>query len=258
MNSKFLTLSSLFLIAFTSCSDSTSDEFDDANPEGVARYIETIAVVSAQDSQENTTVTVNYDANDRVSSITDGTESSIFVYNNGGLSNVSGQGDNLNIEELYESPYDAFEAGVVTQYDSNGNPKMITFYETEYDYMTNTETDVEYTAEVTYDANPNPYFYTLKAAGVIAVMDNVDLHLTMNSTSSEIVQARALFPLNNIISIKYRDNNGDLVYNLSADYVYNSVNYPVSGTLTAVSYERYDGQVDTYTDIYSANYTYRD
>lgn len=258
MNLKFLSLFCLFLIAFSSCSDSTSDEFDNANPDGEARYIETIAVVSAQDAEENTTITVNYDANDRVSSVTDGIDSSIFVYNNNELTNVSGQGDNLNIEELYESPYDAFETGVVTQYDGNGNPKMITFYEEEYDYMTNTTTEVEYTAEVAYDLKPNPYFYTLKAAGVIAVLDNVDLHLTMNSTSDDIVQARALFPLNNITGITYKDEDGEVVATLNADYVYNSANYPDSGTVTVTEYDDYDGNVETYTSIYSADYTYRD
>ena len=29
------------------------------------------------------------------------------------------------LEELYESPYDAFETGEVIQYDDNGNPKKI-------------------------------------------------------------------------------------------------------------------------------------
>lgn len=259
MNLKFLPIVCLALIAFTGCNDSTSDEFDDANPDGVARYIETIAIESGQDPMENTTITVNYDANDRVSSITDGTDSSIFVYNNNELTNVSGQGDNLNIEELYESPYNAFETGEVTEYDNNGNPKTITFFEYEYDYINGVDLELEYTAEITYDANPNPYFYTLKAAGVIAVLDNVDLNLTMNASSEEVVQARLLFPLNNIVRITYKDEEGNVVYDIDADYVYNSVNYPVSGTVTATHYdEDYFGNPETITSIYSATYTYRE
>ena len=262
MNFKSTYFYCLFLLIFASCSDSASDDFDGANPDAEARYIKTIAIVSAQDGEDDTTITVNYDAADRVSSVTDGTESSLFVYSNSELTNVSGSGDNLNIEELYESPYNAFETGEVTEYDDNGNPKMITFYVYDYDYMTDEETEVEYTAEITYDANPNPYFYTLKAAGVIDVLDNVGLHLTFNSSSSEVVQARLLFPVNNITAIQYRDENGGLLFELDADYVYNSVNYPVSGTVTGTYYEEeYDGEeytLYTETSIYSANYTYRD
>ncbi|WP_339754630.1 hypothetical protein [uncultured Winogradskyella sp.] len=258
MKLKFYLFIFLFFVTITSCNDSTSDEFDEANPDAVARYIETINIVSAQDSEENTTITVNYDANNRVSNVTDGEESSIFVYNNNELSNISGQGDNLNIEELYESPYNAFETGEVTEYDNNGNPIMITFLEYEYDYMNNVEVEVEYTAEISYDANPNPYFYTLDAAGVIDVLDNVDLNLTMNASSTEVVQARLLFPLNNITSITYRDDSDSVIFNIDADYVYNSVNYPVSGTVTAISYgEDFNGQPENETNIYSANYTYR-
>jgi len=258
MNLKLTHFYCLFLLIFANCSDSTSDDFDDANPDAEARYIETITIQSAQDNEEDTTITVNYDAADRVSSVTDGVESSLFVYNNSELTNVSGDGDNFNIEELYESPYNAFEVGEVTQYDDNGNPKMITFYEYEYDYITNTETEVEYTAEITYDANPNPYYYTLRAAGIIDVLDNVGLHLTINSSSSEVVQARLLFPVNNITDIDYRDEDGELVFALDADYVYNSANYPTSGTVSGTYYEEYEGQVDTETSIYLANFTYRD
>ncbi|WP_339622796.1 hypothetical protein [uncultured Winogradskyella sp.] len=247
------------LLVLASCNDSTSDEFDGANPDAIAKYIETVSVISAQDNSENTLITVNYDANDRVSSITDGTESSLFVYSNNELTNVTGDGDNLNVEELYESPYNAFETGEVTEYDANGNPKIISFIEYEYDFLTDTETEVEYTAEISYDANPNPYFYTLDAAGVIDVLDNVDLILTVNMSSEEAVQARLLFPLNNITGITYRDNNANLVFEINADYVYNDVNYPTSGTVTGTSYdEDFNGEPETETNIYSVAYTYRD
>jgi hypothetical protein len=249
----------LLLVGLSSCNDSTSDEFNNINPNAEARYIKTISMVSAQDSQENTTITVNYDANNRVSNVTDGTDSSIFVYNNNNdLTNISGQGDNLNIEELYQSPYDAFETGEVTEYDNNGNPKTITFFEYEYDFLNNIDVEVEYTAEISYDANPNPYYYTLDAAGVIDVLDNVDLNLTMNASSQEAVQARLLFPLNNVTGIAYKDDEGILVFNISANYVYNSVDYPVSGTIIATGYDEYEGQVEAETSIFSLAYTYRD
>jgi len=258
MNFKSTLFYSLFLIAFMSCSDSTSDEFDDANPDAEAKYIETITVLSVQDNEE-ATITVNYDADDRVSSISNGTDSNVFVYNNSELTNISGDGDNLNIEELYGSPYNAFEVGEVTAYDDNGNPKTIEFTESDYDYENNIEVEVVYTAEITYDANPNPYFYTLEAAGIISVLDNVDLHLTMNTSSDEVVQARLLFPLNNITGIKYKDENGEVISKIDADYVYNSASYPISATVVGTDYyENYDGEIEVETSIFSANYTYRD
>jgi len=249
----------LALMAFTNCNDSASDEFDDANPDAVARYIETIEVVSAQNADENTMLSVTYDANNRVTAISDGEDSSIFVYNNNELAQISGQGDNLNIEELYESPYDAFETGEVTDYDDNGNPKTIKFFEYEYDFENDVEVMVEYTAEVSYDANPNPYFYTMDAAGIIDVLDNVDVNLTMNTSSDEAVAARMLLPLNNITRITYRDDEGNLLYDINADYVYNDVDYPVSGTVSGIEYyENFEGETETETNIYTVAYTYRD
>lgn len=257
MNSKFLPFVLLALICLTNCSESASDEFDDTNPNAVAKYIETVSVVSAQDPSENTTITVNYDANGRVSSVTDGVDSSLFAYSDGELSAISGQGDNLNVEELYDSPYDAFETGVVNQYDANGNPTNITFYEYQYNWQTNTEEQVPYTAEVSYDAKPNPYFYTLDAAGIIDALDQVSLDFTVNMASPEIIQARALLPLNNISGIVYKDDQGEVVYEIEADYIYNSDDYPTSATVTGTSYDTYDDEEETEISIFSATYTYR-
>ena len=253
MKLKFLSILCLVLIATTSCDDSTSNEFMDANPDAVARYIKTITIVSAQNNEEDTTITINYDANNRVSSITDGTETSLLVYENDQLANVTEGGETMNVEDLYESPYDAFETGEVINYDNNGNPQNLRFYETEYDWETNSDVTTEYRAEIIYDAKPNPYFYTLQAAGAIHVMDNVDLNFDMNGVA-DIVQARMLFPLNNITKINYRDLDGNLLSDVTADFVYNSDNYPTSATVTGVNYDDIEGDE---TSIYSITYTYR-
>ena len=52
-------------------------------------------------------------------------------------------------------------------------------------------------------------------------MDNVDLNFGMNGVA-DIVQARMLFPLNNITKINYRDLEGNLLSDVTADFVYNS------------------------------------
>ncbi len=251
MKLKFLPSLLLALTLFTSCDDSSSDEFNDANGDVAQKLIESITVVSAQDATENETVTINYDANDRVSSVTDGIETSILVYDNNELTNVTGSGETLNVEELYEAPYDAFETGEVVEYDNNGNPVKIRFFEEEYDYMTDTYDIVEYYAEVFYDNAPNPFFYTLDAAGIIDVLDDVELNFSMDIQSPEIVQARMLLPVNNISKIVYKDTDQIPLYEMDADYVYDEDNYPSTATITGTDLT--DGE----TNVYTAAFVYR-
>ncbi|SDR78562.1 hypothetical protein SAMN04515667_0657 [Formosa sp. Hel1_31_208] len=255
MKLKFLSIITLALTLCTSCSDdSTSDGFLDGNPDAVARYITSITVVSAQDASDNTTITVNYDDANRVTSISDGIDSGILAYNNGDLANVASSGDTFAIEELYESPYDAFDTGEVINYNNDGNPVNLRFFESEYDWNTNSDITEEYRAEIQYDNQPNPYFYTIQAAGGIEVMDNVDLNFSANPDAPQIVQARMLFPSKNIKKIIYRDLEGNVLSEVTADFVYNSDNYPTSGTITATDFDEFDGET---TSIYSLTFTYQ-
>lgn len=260
MKLKFLSILSLALLGFTSCGDdSTTDDFMDGNPDAVARLITSISVVSAQDASENTTITVNYDTNNRVTSVTDGEESAILAYENDDLANVASDGENFAVEELYESPYDAFETGEVINYNSDGNPVDLRFFETEYDWETNSDITTEYRAEIQYDNKPNPYFYTIQAAGGIEIMDNVELNFSANPAAPEIVQARMLFPSKNIKKIIYSDLDGNILAEVVADFVYNSDNYPTSGTITSTDYTDDEGEGEEEEDevnIFSITYTY--
>lgn len=259
----------LILALLSSCSgDTVTNEFNNANDPGNTGgngggndgggssppeiYISSISGASVTDPSENVTIFVSYDANDRVSSMSDGEGAVTFVYIDGELTNVAGEGDIFNVEELYGSPYDAFEAGEVLQYDNNGNPTLISFMEEEYDYDTDTYTTVYYTAEIYYDTSkPNPYFYTLQAAGVIDVLDDVQLNFSMNPQSPEIVQARLLFPLNNITRIVYKDEANVVLSQILVDYVYNADNHPITATVTGTI------PSDNETGIYTLTYTYR-
>lgn len=242
----------LSLSFFTlSCSeDSVTDEFDNANGNVQEKLIESISIISAQDSQENKNISLSYTSDGLLNTISDGVETSIFVYDdNDNLSNITGGGnDNLNIEELYESPYDAFETGEVIQYDDNGNPKEIEFYEEEYDYNTYSYFTKIYTAEISYDNTHNPYFYTLEAGGIIEVLDDVQLNFSMNPQIPEIVQARLLFPVNNPSQLIYKNEEGEIIYTINVNYSYDNENYPTSATVTAVSIQ--DSEQSTYSAIY--------
>ena len=238
------------LAVFMSCSeDSATDEFNQANQNATVKLITNLSVVSAQDASENQSVTINYNGNNQVANITDGVETSILVYDNDNLTNVTGEGETLNVEELYESPYDAFETGEVLQYDSNMNPVSIRFLEEEFDFFNNTMNVVEYYAEIEYDATPNPFFYTLEAAGIIDVLDNVDLNFSMDVQAPEIVQARLLLPTNNIKKITYKDEDLTPIYQIVANYVYDAQNYPSTGTVTSTDLG--DDSVSVYTTTFT-------
>lgn len=241
------------LAVFMSCSeDSATDEFNAANQNASVKLITNLSVVSAQDASENQSVTINYNGNNQVANITDGVETSFLVYDNNNLTNVTGEGETLNVEELYQSPYDAFETGEVLQYDSNMNPVSIRFLEEEFDFFNNTMNVVEYYAEIEYDATPNPFFYTLEAAGIIDVLDNVDLNFSMDVQAPEIVQARLLLPTNNIKKITYKDEDLTPIYQIVANYVYDAQNYPSTGTVTTTDLE------DDSVSVYTTTFTYMD
>jgi len=245
----------LFLIAlsvslfFTSCSDDDSTE----NNSSTVKLIETLSVTSQQEDEEDVMVTINYDENDVVTSATNGEETIAMVYDvNGNLTNITGGGsDPLNIEEAYESPYDAFETGEVVEYDNNGNPIEILFFEEEYDWDTDSYIIYEYTAEVAYDSQPNPYFNTLDAAGIIDVLDNIQLNFSMDVTAPELVQARMLLPVNNVSGIIYKDEEGNEVFRIDANYVYDADNYPTSALVTSTDVESNE------VSIYNGTYTYK-
>lgn len=226
-----------------SCTDSASDEFDDANGDAAARYIKTVSTNSAEDGPS--TVTVNYDASGKVTNMTDGTESSIFVYENNNLTTVTGDGDPFAISELYQAPYEAYEIGEVLAYDSNGNPTDIRLFQD-----SGWGGVEEFSAKVTYGTAPNLFFHTLKAAGIIEVLDNVELNLNMQSMPQQLVQARVMLPVNNPTKVVIKDDQGVVVSTTLTSYVYNSANYPTS----AIIAHSEDGDTDT-TNF---TFTYKD
>ena len=170
------------ILTFSCSDDSVTDEFNNANGNVQEKLIKSISIISAQDSQENKNIILSYTSDGQLNTITDGIETSIFVYENSELTNITGGGDNLNIEELYESPYDAFETGDVLVYDDNGNPKKIEFYEEEYEFNSGTYITKIYTADISYDNTHNPYFYTLEAGGFIEVLDGVQLNFKSSNS----------------------------------------------------------------------------
>lgn len=228
-----LLLSSIAVINF-SCEKSTSEEFEDVNGNVETKLITSIDVTSVEDPDESNNILFSYNGDLRLTSIYDGTETTNFTYEDGNLSNVTGNGDNGNVEELYESPYDAFETGQVEEYDENGNPSVLQFIEYDYDYMTGEEEVVYYTAEISYDNKPNPFYKTAEAAGMIDVLDQIKLNFAAAPQAEEIVRAKALFPNNNPSQIVYKNAEGEIEYTINLSYTYDG-DYPTAATVSSVS-----------------------
>lgn len=248
--SKYVFLASMALALGTGCEKSSSEEFEEVNGDTVEKFISSIALVSAQDTDENTKVELSYDSEKRLSSVSDGSGTSEFVYDDKGLTDVTGDGndDNFDMEELYKSPYDAFETGDVVAYDDNGNPSKILFFEEEYNFESDGYMSKQYSAELTYEDTPSVYFHTLKAAGLIEVLDQVKLNFSMQPQAQEILKARTLLPNNNISKITYKDEEGAVTFEIETFYTYDADNYPTQVTVTSKSSDE--------TQVYKINYEY--
>ncbi|KSA12877.1 MULTISPECIES: hypothetical protein [Maribacter] len=242
-----LLFSSVAILNF-SCDDSTSDEFEEVNGKVETKLISSIDVASAENSDDSSSIIFSYNSELQLNSIFDGTETTNFIYEDGNLANVSGNVDNGNVEELYESPYDAFETGQVEEYDENGNPSVIKFIEYDYDYMTGEEEVVYYTAEISYDDKPNPFYKTAEAAGLIDVMDQIRLNFAAAPQAEEIVRAKALFPNNNPSQVLYKNEEGEIEYTINMSYTYDG-DYPTTATVSTVS--EHSDENETYVTTFS-------
>lgn len=245
-NKFFLIVSTISIL--TSCNEeSVSDDFEEVNGDVAVKLMESISVSDAEDSSDNTTVTMYYTNDGKLNTISDGSETNVFIYDNDNkLTRITSDGDNLNMEELYESPYDAFDTGEVVEYDDNNNPKKIEFLVEECidDYWCDEYEVKIYTAELSYDDAHNPFYHTFNAGGIIDVLDNVELNFG-SSQSPEIVKVKDLFPMNNLSQIIYKNEEGEPLVSLNINFSYDDENYPTSATITAVDIEESEQSVSS-------------
>ncbi|CAM1360553.1 conserved exported hypothetical protein [Tenacibaculum litoreum] len=238
---KYVFAIGLGVALLTSCSSSASDDFDEVNGEAKKKRLKTVAATN----QENETITTQfmYNAEKELVSIsgTNGTDATLINYNNNGstikVTEDSDPSESLSIEELYQSPYNIYETGMALEYDSNKNPSKVLFQVEVYDWETEMNVVKSYTAEMFYDDKPNMYFSTLESAGVIEILDGVDVSFGVNPQASEVIKARRLLPLNNVTKIIYKDADDNVIGTLTVDYTYDSDGYPLTGKGLAVGGE---------------------
>jgi hypothetical protein len=241
MKKNLISAGALCLAFLSSCSSDSSSE-DLPNNE---KYIHTVHTVDTENGTDET-LTVNYNTDGSVSNVSDGTESHSFVYNDSAqLTTVTGDSEPFSISEMYNAPYDGYEFGEVLQYDGNGNPKKLRLFQRDYDGSILDE----YTSDITYDANANPFLHTLNKAGILDVLDNVEINFSSVPQVEELVIAKALLPVNNPKTATIKDVDGNVMDTLVANYVYDADGYPTSATFTHTDS---DGSVSVST----ATYTY--
>ncbi|HEY9220366.1 MAG TPA: hypothetical protein VIO43_02180 [Lutibacter sp.] len=214
-------------LTLSSCDNTkTEDVFEEVNgnvKEKLIKRVETSDLL-----QENLIITVNYDGQNRVSSVSDGESSRFFNYgSNGELKLVSGNpnGSALNISDFYLAPYDAFDKGEVLVFDNSGNPTKILAFEDGYN-------SASLIGDIFYDNKPNPYFYTLKAAKIIDIFDKAELNFGYQNP--KIMKARQLLPFNNISGMIFKDSNGITKYEAQFDYDYDADGYPTGAIVTSL------------------------
>lgn len=239
---KYLAAIGLGLSMATSCSNSATEDFNDQHQDAAKKRLKNVSAYYSNDTSKKASTDFIYDSELKLEKViaADGSRTSSLDYdNNGSLVNVTGNDvhENLNLEELYQSPYKAFKEGTVLEYDTNKNPSKIIFHQKEYEYQNGTYTQVikDYTAEVSYDNAPNLFFYTLEAAGIIDVLDLVDLNIGVNMQATEIIKARALLPMNNPSKIIYKDDLGEILETINIAYTYDASNYPTKAIITSIN-----------------------
>lgn len=212
------------------CLSSCSSDDSPSPITSTEKYISSVSSTNSDNS--NNTLSVQYNSAGQVTSVSDGENISTFFYSGSGLTTVSDNSgdDPFQISELYQDPYDGYEIGEVLDYDNNGNPIKLRLFER--DEETN-EIIEEYEGTITYDNKPNPFWYTLEAAGIIDVLENVELNFSATPQAQEIVMAKQLLFVNNPKSFVVKHLNGTIAAQVNATFVYGSDGYATSGTFTS-------------------------
>lgn len=233
------TILALFLI---SCEKSLDEGFENANKNVKKKYVKQLHVTYPNEPKYNKSYVINYGGENRITSVTDGEESHFFNYGtDGDLLSITGGEESFEMSHFYQAPYDVFEEGNVLEYDDKGNPKKIEVF------LGSNNTSVAI-GEILYDPNPNPFYYTLKAAGIIGVIDQVDLNIG-TPTSPSIVKAKKMLPFNHYRSMIFFSSAGQIVMDIQFDTIYDEEGYVKQTTITSIGQEE--------TQIYQLKYVYQ-
>jgi len=212
-----------------SCNDSQTveDEFIEVNGEIKEKLIGKIEGRDIYGDKIN--IIFNYNSQNRISSITDGSQTTTFNYNSQGdldsAVTIDYPGDtpsSFSISELYQAPYDVFDTGEVLDVNSKGNPIRVLVYDRGYG-------SESYIGELIYDDKPNPFFYTIKSSSMLNVLDRTELNFGVQMP--DIIKAKELLPNNILTGMIFKNSQGVTVNEIQITYSYDQDNYPIQGDI---------------------------
>ena len=110
------------------------------------------------------------------------------------------------------------------------------------------------TATISYDDKPNFFFATLESAGIVEILDALDVSFAPNlQATPEIVKARELMPMNNIVRVEFDiDGSATQSAEINVTYEYDADGYPSKATL--VLRDEYEGEINEVTEAISVSY----
>lgn len=249
-----LYFSTLFatMTLFSSCSESTvTDDFENANGTVTKKYIESIQYLNDEDQNP---IEMTYNEDGSLKQVSDGTETTTLIYEDQSLVESDGVLP-ISVTSVVAAPID-FENANVLEYDDNGNPIVLEILESYEDYVDGEEVIVEtvVTATISYDDKPNFFFATLEAAGIVEMLDALDISFSPSlQATPEIVKARELMPMNNIVRVEFDfDGSATQSAEINVTYEYDADGYPSKATL--VLRDEYEGEINEVTEAISISY----
>lgn len=219
------------LIVLISCSKDLDDGFNDANPNVKKKFLHRVEIISDENELEGTN-TFNYDSNNKLTSITNGSESQFFNYNESGdlISSTGSEDYFVSDLELNGAPFDAYEWGDVLEYDDKENPIKIELLKNDFGFGYNNKVCI---AHISYDDKPNPRFYTLEAAGIINLLNTIDLDF--GYTPKELIKARELIPYNSMNTIIIKNLDGQTESEIHFENTYDEDDYLTRSNVLVIS-----------------------
>ena len=224
-NVAVLLCSTLFVVA---CS-TNDDGFDDANGNVAKKYV--TKIITQTDGTTTVSDVVYNNDGKVISASSDGDVKYFSYHDDGRLKKISGGGDNFMTSEIINEIHSAYEIGDVLQYDANGNPTILELYD-----LDDNGNQVTHIANLSYDNIPFTFYYTLDAAGIIAVLNDVRLQFYM---PTEIVMAKKLLPVFNPINAVIKNSLNQEIGSIAVNYTYDSDNYPTNATVISIDQDGY-------------------
>lgn len=244
----FSALAALAFVGVSSCSSDDNSTPTTTEPNKVIKNIEKIDVVVYEDGdkEEDKTFNLSYAADGKLTSIEyikrkkggsifENSKGDIAYGSNKKVEKITTPKEVILIKDLLVYQNSAYKYGKVLKYDNKKNPSEILAYNKEIE---------EYVIKITYDDKPFFGFHTLRAAGVIDLLDGVELNLASPSVPAELKMAKELLPNNNPIAYTYTNKDGIVLDDLKITYSYDENNYPTKTVLKGTRQMDFGDYVD--------------